>query len=277
MKTPSLNKTCKSLNARLLTIAIAAVSLAAADARADEIGLILAEASDLNSVGVELGSNGEGTINGGVVLRHFKTADGSQFGGQVGSKSTELRLGRGVGIANRANSGVNLVTAISRKASDLPVIPVIGLQPLARDIEWNSNTDSVRQDYIEWMPSVSAGAGLNLNELCGVTARVAYGAAIGTTGRDNGTGESHGLFLETECDEFLAVTGSRQIVDRGRDRTKLARMDVALPLGEDLSVGFYLARVRTEEGDKSGFLAYGEPSKVLKEESRAGIVVGGAF
>ena len=277
MKTLSLTKTCKSVKSRFLVLGIAAASFAAVQVRADEIGLILAEASDQNSVGMELGTNENGTINGGMVLRHFKTADGSQLGGQIGSKSTELRLGRGVGIANRANSGVNLVTVISRKASDLPVIPVVGVQPVARDIEWNSNSDSVRQDYIEWMPSLSAGLGLNFNELCGTTFRVAYGAAIGTTGRDNGTGESHGLFVETECDEFLALTGSRQIVDRGRDRTHFDRMDVAMPLGEDFSVGFYLAKVRTEEGDKSGFLAYGKPSQVLNEESRAGITVGGAF
>jgi len=259
------------------SVAACVLVLAPLSVRADEIGLILAEAADQNSVGIELGSNEKGTINGGLVLRHFRTADGSQFKGYIGSKSSEIRIGRGVGLSNRANSGVNLVTALSRKASDLPVIPVVGLQPLARDLEWNSNSDSVRQDYIEWMPSVSAGAGININDLCGVTARVAYGAAIGTTGRDNGTGESHGLFMETECDEFLAVTASRQIVDRGRDRTKLSRMDVAMPLGEDLSVGFYLAKIRTEEGDKSGFLAFGEPSKVLKDEQRAGLVVGGAF
>jgi hypothetical protein len=241
------------------------------------IELLLADGPELHGIGLELGDNQEGTVNGGLILRGHGMADSAHVKGAMGSSSGEIRIGRGIGIAHRSNRGTNRLNPILPDPAESTVIPIVGTQLLAHDFELNTNKDSVRQDYIEWLPALSAGLGLQLGDLCGATVRLTGGAAIGTTGRDNGAGLSHGADLEIECDEFFALSGERTVVDRGRDRTTLSRVDALLPLGENFSMGLYGAQIRTEEGDKSAFLALQEGGATQSNERRVGLVFGGAF
>jgi len=251
-------------------------------ARADEsdaaVALLLAAPHRVSGVGLEMGRNDEGTLNGGLVIRSHTVQDSEQFRGAIGSGSGELRLGRGVGIAARNNSGTNLITAIHPAARDLPVIPIAGAHLFPLDFELNTNSDDVREDYIEWMPHLSGGLAVPLRDICGITARIKAGASIGTLGEENGAGSMRGVALEVECDDRFMLSGDRSVIDRDGTRATLSRVDLALPLGEHLTLGVYAARVRTENNQESGFFGLDTEGVALRrDEARAGITMGGAF
>lgn len=239
--------------------------------------VLFAQANRLNGVGLELGSNQDGTVNAGLVLRTHSIEDSSQPRGAVGSGSAELRVGRGLGISSRNNEGTNLITALVPEARNHGVTPIAAAHLLPLDFELNTNRDDVRQDYIEWMPHISGGLAVQLGELCGITARLKAGASIGTLGSDNGAGSMHGGALEIECDDRFGLSADHSVISRGPQRSVLSRIDGMLPLGENWSVGVYASRVRTENGDDSGFLALDPQAPAVLDETRAGVVVGAAF
>jgi hypothetical protein len=116
-------------------------------------------------MGVEVGKSESGERNGGFVLRSTARPqiDGEAVGILLGSRSTDLRVGRGIGLSGSRNTGVNLLMKMAdREAQGLvgasntrPLLPVVGVHPAAASWELNTSDDSRRLDYIEWSPHFS--------------------------------------------------------------------------------------------------------------------------
>jgi hypothetical protein len=140
---------------------------------------------------------------------------------QYGFSQARLELGRGVGIALDAVSGISL---LSLKDSQKGMSPFLGIEPFSG--RFVMHTRETRRDHYSWFPSAAAGVQYGFAS-CRILPLAKAGAALGTLTRPSiwpGFGTTLGVATHINC-AGLDLAGQKLRVFEGPWNTDMFTID----------------------------------------------------
>jgi hypothetical protein len=178
----------------------------------------------LAGVSTEAGSLGSLDGDYALVLdghNHFKQRTTLWQIKQYGFSQARLELGRGVGIALDAVSGIAL---LGLQDGQKGITPFLGIEPFSGRIF--THTRETRRDHYAWLPAVTTGLQYGFAS-CRVLPLAKAGASAGTLTRPGiwpGFGSTLGVAAHLNCRGF-DLAGQRTRVFEGPWATELSTID----------------------------------------------------